>query len=192
MDWLEANGFLTRERRYRDDGYRTSDIIVIHQEPFIQEKTLAATVSPNILAATQSNLSGHSVLSEPVIEPVNYNNKTRAREKTQKTPIPDVLDLNKTNVDLMENLQITKTEQINQFQIMKDWAVNAGPKAKKHDWQAFYRNWFKSYALKRKTQNAKPTQNSKSRFTSAANELRESLGLGEDHESPRYDSQAGP
>jgi hypothetical protein len=40
--------------------------------------------------------------------------------------------------------------------------------------------------------NAKPTQNSKSRFTSAANELRESLGLGEDHESPRYDSQAGP
>lgn len=72
MDKLEAAGYLSRQRRYRADGYRTSDLICLSQTPQILGAIMSGdTMSPNILGATVSVLRCHSGIAEPVIEPVN-------------------------------------------------------------------------------------------------------------------------
>jgi DNA-binding transcriptional ArsR family regulator len=173
LEKLESLGLITRERRSRKDGSRTSDYITLNLTSNLQDRNLTSNLLP-----PNPQIAG--AILEPVTEPINLILKTRARSKTFKTSIPEMLDLNQTNLVLMETLQISKPEQADQFQIMRDWAANAGPKAKKQDWQAFYRNWFKSYASKRKFSNAKtphkPIQ-PEHPATIAANKLRARLGL---------------
>lgn len=71
MTDLEKAGIITRERRYREGGYRTSDLIHIHQnlgDKIAPKKILHAIVP--ILGAKSAILRCHSGLAEPVIEPV--------------------------------------------------------------------------------------------------------------------------
>ena len=68
---LETSGIISRQRRYREGGYRTSDLIQVHQEPEILGATQSPeTPAPEILGASVSNLRCDSCLAEPVIEPV--------------------------------------------------------------------------------------------------------------------------
>jgi hypothetical protein len=77
MDDLETRGMLSRERRYRENGYRTSDLITVHQTPII----LGAKLSRDTESGdTVSNLRCHSGIAEPVNEPVSNINITRERE----------------------------------------------------------------------------------------------------------------
>ena len=77
MDELETAGVLTRERRYREGGYRTSDAIKIDtsKTAFLGAKKSRDTMSGD----TVSNLRCHSGLAEPVNEPVSRE-RTGARE----------------------------------------------------------------------------------------------------------------
>ena len=146
MDDLEKAGVISRERRYREGGYRTSDLIYVHQEPQI----LGAKLSRDTESGdTVSNLRCHHGIAEPVIEPVSTNT-IRAREKSQNKPMPEDFYPNLSVQLIAQDLGYSKSNIDVEVQIMRDWSINAGPKGRKKDWQAFARNWFRKNGKQRK------------------------------------------
>lgn len=185
MDRLEQTGYLTRERRYREGGYRTSDAIVLHMEP----KILGATESgdklaPEILGATVSNLRCHSVIAEPVIEPVSNKNKTReavSKPETRGTRIPETFEPDGKAFELSETLNLTSQE----FQVQLDsfldyWRAVPGAKGRKLNWQSTFRNWLRNYHNRKQgnRQNARPPKPKQHPADVATAKLRAKLGLG--------------
>lgn len=138
---LETAGMLSRERRYREGGYRTSDVICVHQEPEILGVTMERE---KISSVTMTNLRCHHDLAEPVSEPVNIINTKARGKKSKDLPFPESFVLNDVNQALTFSLGYASLEVQDQIERMRDWAVNAGRKGLKSDWQAFARNWFKS------------------------------------------------
>lgn len=147
---LEAAGILSRQRRYREGGYRTTDLIQVHQEPQILGAAKSPeTLAPEILGATVSNLRCDSCLAEPVIEPVNNNKRGRGR------PFPDSFVPDLPTQKVIDLSGCTDNEALDEFDAMRDWSTNAGAKGLKKDWQAFARNWFRKKIREGKSRNGK-------------------------------------
>lgn len=140
MDDLEKAGTISRERRYREGGYRTSDLIQVHQEP----KILGAKLSRDTESGdTVSNLRCHSGIAEPVNEPVSIIRKEKALRD-----FPENFSLDMATQKVADSMDLTDNEIFNEIDAMRDWAVNAGTKGRKKDWQAFARNWFRKNGKK--------------------------------------------
>jgi hypothetical protein len=138
MEELERAGVLTRERRYREGGYRTSDAIKLHMDvAFSGAKKSRDTESGD----TVSNLRCHSGLAEPVIEPVSNTHTGRKRGKP--TQFPDDFQLSPENFAVATSKGYTPDEIQTEIERMRNWSHNAhGAKGKKIDWQRFAFNWF--------------------------------------------------
>jgi hypothetical protein len=67
---------------------------------------------------------------------------TRAKLKNQ-TPFPDDFLPNEKTMAVITARGLTEKAVQDEIEAMRDWAINAGSKSKKKDWQAFARNWFK-------------------------------------------------
>lgn len=146
MKKLEQDGIITRTRRYRDGGYRTSDIIQINQEPILGATNSPEIAAPEILGATVSNLRCTSGLAEPVNEPVSIIKKEKAM-----SDFPENFTLDMATQKVADKFDLTDNDVLNEIDAMKDWAVNAGTKGRKKDWQAFARNWFRKNGKQRKS-----------------------------------------
>jgi len=146
MDDLEKAGTISRERRYREGGYRTSDLIKVHQEPQI----LGAKLSRDTESGdTVSNLKCHSGIAEPVIEPVSINKRGKGQ------PFPDPFIPSMATQKVIDAANCTDNEALDQFDAIRDWSVNAGAKGLKTDWQAFTRNWFRKNIREGKARNGR-------------------------------------
>lgn len=78
---LEGRGLIRRERRYREDGYRTSDRTVLVVDAIA---SLPATVAAKTLPATDDTLTGQGLAAqEPPVEPREPNG-SRASKLTDE------------------------------------------------------------------------------------------------------------
>jgi hypothetical protein len=87
----------------------------------------------------------------PPKEITSKNIKTTTRAKAL---LPSNWEPSVKTWEMGTALGLSGREIGDQLDRMRDWAVNAGPKGIKSDWDAAFRNWLKRYADERKAKNA--------------------------------------
>ena len=163
IEYLATKGVLRKEKRYRSNGTRSTDMIILD----LSCRELSSTE----LHSTQLHTKSHPATkyvsqSYLVCSPVLQQNRNRTviepsvKRKAAQAPIPfpDNFSLNDPNRQLAIEKGYSPTDVQDQIERIRDWAVNAGPKGRKRDWQAFARNWLKSQSDKR-TPNGKNNTN---------------------------------
>ena len=165
LEKLEGIGLITRSRRTRKDGSRTSDLITLNLTGILQARygepnpQPAETLTSNLRHPNQQIAGG---ILEPIKEPITNNINAGARKakpvsqnKKTKTEFPDDFELNETTGRVAAGFGWSQADIQNQIEIMRNWAKNADSgKDKKSDWQAFAQNWFRKDGGKK--QNAAP------------------------------------
>lgn len=151
LDFLEKEGVLTRERRQRADGTRSTDLITLD---------LCCTE----LRCTQQCCTQ----SKPMLQPATYSKDRTVSEpsilrdtRARGTRIPDPFYPDASCHDLTEKLLLTIPESQTALDNFTDyWRAVPGAKGVKLDWQATFRNWLRNTASRnhRGKPNGKPNR----------------------------------
>lgn len=164
MRALEDKGFISRERRHRDDGSRSSDVYTL----IIQGATVAHSAKPKCQndrakVPNTTNLGArvapHEPLEEPKEEPLDS-----ARAETQPLPSKKTKNGTRLSEDWTLPFEWREWAALERPDVDVDlegekfrdyWIAKAGKAAVKRDWFATWRNWIRNgYAAKRTDNNA--------------------------------------
>lgn len=127
MDQLEDMGLVTRERRHRGDGSRTSDLIVLDLSRTEQRSTPQRS--------TQQQPKSQGATAEPIIEPLLDKNKRGSRMRDDWEP-------DGPSIAKAEELGFTATDTRTEIERFKNyWIAIPGAKGVKLDWQRTFQNW---------------------------------------------------
>jgi hypothetical protein len=140
---LEAKGILTRSRRTRQDGSRTSDRITLHFSLTITAEPVADAAEPTrkICEAYPQDLQG---LVAPVATLTTFEpseEPSAKKESATRLPegwVPEPDDFLKALDLIGAERATTELEKFTDY-----WRSIPGGKAKKLDWSATYRNWIR-------------------------------------------------
>jgi hypothetical protein len=119
-----------RQARHRA---KTADCHVTERDTPVTERDTPSPLVPP-LSPTPPN---------PPYNPPIQSKPTRAKPATD---LPSGWEMDGKTWQLAEELGFTAREASDQLDRMRDWARNAGPKGRKTDWNAAFRNWLKRAA----------------------------------------------
>jgi hypothetical protein len=80
---------------------------------------------------------------EPIEERKKESKKILSKEKP-KSNFPDYFSLDMATQKVADSFDLTDNQVLFEIEAMRDWAVNAGSKGLRKDWQAFARTWFRN------------------------------------------------
>ena len=133
---LSDQGYLFFERREATNGRPTSNM---YRLIFDGDK-----LSPYGDTGDTTMVTLLSPPNEPSLEPsIEVPCIKRPREKSASGGLPkDFVPSHDVQV-IAHNMGFSQSDIQSEVASMRDWAVNAGPKGRKKDWNAFCRNWFR-------------------------------------------------
>jgi DNA-binding MarR family transcriptional regulator len=125
LDFLEEQGFMTRERRHRADGSRAADV-------------LRLDLSRNLLRCKSGEPMSQIATAEPITEPISKPKKVErtrgSRLSDEWNPPPASLVKARAYLD-----DVTIFEELVKFR--NYWLSKAGRDAVKLDWTRTFDNW---------------------------------------------------
>lgn len=142
MEILEEAGLLSRSRRHRSDGTRTSDLIIL-----ILSATQPRDTEPrdSLPRDTQSKPKCHSGTAEPITEPSVCGVDAPARERVSRgTRISPDWKPRPAEIELALSWGWTPAEVDDQAERFRDyWLSRTGQGATKLNWHLTFRNRLK-------------------------------------------------
>lgn len=142
LNKLEALGMLTRERRKRPDGTRSTDKFTLHFSPIVRSEPVANPAKPTRKSCESQSQS----LQEPVatvatlttFEPSIEEPSVKEGRASRLPPewVPDPADFLMALDKLGADRAATELEKFRDY-----WRAVPGAKGRKLDWSATYRNW---------------------------------------------------
>lgn len=132
LDQLEDLGLVSRERRHRGDGSRTSDLIMLDLSRTELRSTEQCSSQQR---STQQQPKSHGATAEPIIEPSITKNTRGSRLSEDWVPseasIAKAAELGFEARDLR-----TEIEKFKNY-----WIAKAGASAVKVNWERTFQNW---------------------------------------------------
>ena len=90
---------------------------------------------------------------EPILR---KKDTTYLSKENPKSNFPDQFSLDMASQKVADSFGLTDNQVLFEIDAMRDWAVNAGAKGRRKDWQAFARTWFRN---NRRKPNGKDSSN---------------------------------
>lgn len=92
LSTLEQAGYLTRTRRQREDGSRSTDLVVLCISNQAAPPAASQESKRHLVPNQAAPPAGHEPITEPVTSPSLRSGETRAREPTPRDELSKVLD----------------------------------------------------------------------------------------------------
>lgn len=175
---LEAKGLLSREKRNRPDGTRSTDRFTLHFSLTVTSEPVADFAKPTRKSCeSQSQILHEPVAAvatltsfEPSLEEPSLEEPSKAARASRLPDgwIPEPADFLKALDLIGADRAATELEKFTDY-----WRAVPGAKGRKLDWPATYRNWIRT-AAERKPRNDRPD-----RFTAKQDNLARSFAAAD-------------